>query len=67
MACALIDFAAGLNDVKAGKVELVVNLSNPQNADGREANFLVRRAAVDHAVPLMTNPKLVAMLAETGA
>ena len=25
----------------------------------------MRRAAVDHAVPLMTNPKLVAMLAES--
>jgi carbamoyl-phosphate synthase (ammonia) len=60
-----VDFAGGLADVKGGRVELVLNLSNPQNADEREANFLVRRAAVDHAVPLMTNPKLVAMLCDS--
>jgi carbamoyl-phosphate synthase (ammonia) len=65
IAVGAIDFAAGLSDVKQGRVELVINLSNPQNGDAREANALVRRAAVDHAVPLMTNPKLVAMLAES--
>ena len=65
IAAGAIDFAAGLADVKQGRVELVVNLSNPQNADESQANAFLRRAAVDHAVPLMTNPKLVKMLAES--
>lgn len=51
--------------VKDGKVDLVVNLPSSDPASTNLAtNYLLRRTAVDFAVPLLTNVKLVSMFAD---
>jgi carbamoyl-phosphate synthase (ammonia) len=60
-----IDYSNGLVEVKKNRLDLVLCLTNPQNPEDRDDNFIIRRASVDHAVPLMTNPKLVKMLCES--
>jgi hypothetical protein len=38
------------------KVDLIVNL--PRTQDKNEAGFKIRRLAIDHHIPLITNPQL---------
>jgi carbamoyl-phosphate synthase large subunit len=44
--------------VSEGKIDLVINI--PKNAEKTELTngYLIRRSAVDHNVPLLTNPQL---------
>ena len=47
-----------LTYISTGKIDLVINI--PKNAEKTELTngYLIRRAAVDHNVPLLTNPQL---------
>jgi carbamoyl-phosphate synthase large subunit len=47
-----------LTYIANGKIDLVINI--PKNAEKTELTngYLIRRAAVDHNVPLLTNPQL---------
>jgi len=47
-----------LSYISKGKIDLVINI--PKNAEKTELTngYLIRRAAVDHNVPLLTNPQL---------
>ena len=44
--------------IENGKIDLVINI--PKNAETTELTngYLIRRSAVDHNVPLLTNPQL---------
>lgn len=53
-----------LNVIRDGQVDLVVNVPNPKSKQV-SGNYLVRRTAVDFAVPLLTNIKLVSLFAES--
>lgn len=53
-----------LNAIRRRDVDLVVNLPNSRSTQ-LAGNFLIRRTAVDHAVPLLTNVRLVALLADS--
>lgn len=47
-----------LSYISGGKIDLVINI--PKSAEKTELTngYLIRRAAVDHNVPLLTNPQL---------
>uniref|UniRef100_A0A3Q1FTK8 carbamoyl-phosphate synthase (ammonia) n=1 Tax=Acanthochromis polyacanthus TaxID=80966 RepID=A0A3Q1FTK8_9TELE len=49
--------------ISEGHIDLVVNLPN-NNTRHLKANFLIRRMAVDHGVPLITNYQVVKLFAE---
>jgi len=50
--------------IKAKRVELVINIPSAR-ATNKVGDFLMRRTAVDHAIPLLTNQKLAALLADS--
>ncbi len=52
-----------LNVIREGNIDLVINLPNAKSTRN-EFNYLVRRTAVDFAVPLLTNSRLVTMFAD---
>jgi carbamoyl-phosphate synthase (ammonia) len=52
-----------LNVIRDGTIDLVINLPNAKSTRN-EFNYHVRRTAVDFAVPLMTNSRLVTMFAD---
>lgn len=52
-----------LSRIRAKTVGLVINLNGAEPADA-QGNYLLRRAACDFAVPLMTNLNLVAAFAD---
>jgi len=52
-----------LNVIRDGNIDLVINLPNAKSTKN-EFNYLVRRTAVDYAIPLLTNAKLVTMFAD---
>ncbi|XP_061579722.1 carbamoyl-phosphate synthase [ammonia], mitochondrial isoform X2 [Cololabis saira] len=49
--------------IREGQIDLVVNLPNNNTRHIRD-NFLIRRMAVDHGVPLITNYQVVKLFAE---
>ncbi|KAG7227440.1 hypothetical protein INR49_005254, partial [Caranx melampygus] len=49
--------------INEGHIDLVVNLPN-NNTRHLKDNFLIRRMAVDHGVPLITNFQVVKLFAE---
>ncbi|XP_075960179.1 carbamoyl-phosphate synthase [ammonia], mitochondrial [Anarhichas minor] len=49
--------------VSEGHIDLVVNLPN-NNSRHLKDNFIIRRMAVDHGVPLITNHQVVKLFAE---
>ncbi|XP_035860063.1 carbamoyl-phosphate synthase [ammonia], mitochondrial-like [Sander lucioperca] len=49
--------------ISEGHIDLVVNLPN-NNTRQLKDNFLIRRMAVDHGVPLITNHQVVKLFAE---
>ncbi|XP_038576219.1 carbamoyl-phosphate synthase [ammonia], mitochondrial [Micropterus salmoides] len=49
--------------INEGDIDLVVNLPNNNSRHLRD-NFLIRRMAIDHAVPLITNYQVVKLFAE---
>uniref|UniRef100_A0A3P9LNV5 Carbamoyl-phosphate synthase [ammonia], mitochondrial n=2 Tax=Oryzias latipes TaxID=8090 RepID=A0A3P9LNV5_ORYLA len=49
--------------INEGQIDLVVNLPN-NNTRHLKDNFLIRRMAIDHGVPLITNYQVVKLFAE---
>jgi len=50
--------------LKAKSIELVVNIPSPRSSNA-VGDFLMRRTAVDHATPLLTNARVAALLADS--
>ena len=61
------DLAASpvLAAIKAKQIELVINIPNHRSSTNKVGDFLLRRTAVDHAIPLITNQRLAALLADS--
>ena len=53
-----------LRAIRDKRVDMVINLGPSKLSTNPRGNFLVRRTAVDHAIPLLTNIKLAALLAD---
>ncbi|MCH6550886.1 MAG: carbamoyl-phosphate synthase (glutamine-hydrolyzing) large subunit, partial [Planctomycetes bacterium] len=53
-----------LEAVRAGAIDLVINIPKNDTPDELTNGYMIRRAAVDYNVPLMTNRQLVMRLAE---
>jgi MGS-like domain len=53
-----------LRAIKSKEVDLVINLPDAKSSNV-QGNFLLRRTSVDHAIPLLTNPKLAMLLADS--
>ena len=51
--------------IEAGLVDLVVNIPATYDRSGRPDGFRIRRAAIDHGVPLITDPQLARTVIET--
>lgn len=51
--------------IREKKVELVINLGPFSNSSNAPGNSIMRRIAVDHAIPLITNIKLASLLADS--
>ncbi len=50
--------------IKAGKVDLVVNIPKDASDEELKNDYMIRRAAVDHGIPLITNIQLAQRLAQ---
>jgi carbamoyl-phosphate synthase large subunit len=50
--------------LKEGKIDLVVNIPKNYNEDELTNDYTIRRAAVDYAVPLITNRQVAMRLFE---
>jgi carbamoyl-phosphate synthase large subunit len=50
--------------IKAGKVDLVVNIPKNFQSDELTMDYTIRRTAVDYKVPLITNKQILARLVE---
>ncbi|MBZ0177642.1 MAG: carbamoyl-phosphate synthase (glutamine-hydrolyzing) large subunit [Melioribacteraceae bacterium] len=50
--------------IKAGKIDLVINLHKNFREDELTNDYIIRRTAVDYKVPLMTNRQIAMRLAE---
>ena len=50
--------------IKAGKIDLVVNIPKNYQEEELTNDYMIRRAAVDYAVPLITNRQVAMRLAE---
>jgi carbamoyl-phosphate synthase large subunit len=44
--------------ISSGKIDLVINIPKSTEKTELTNGYLIRRAAVDHNVPLLTNPQL---------
>ena len=53
-----------LDLIQSGKVDLVVNIPKDASAEELTNDYKIRRAAVDHGVPLITNIQLAQRLAQ---
>lgn len=47
-----------LTYISTGKIDLVINIPKSTEKTELTNGYLIRRAAVDHNVPLLTNPQL---------
>ena len=50
--------------IKSKKLDLVINIPKSFQEDELTNDYMIRRGAVDHKIPLMTNRQLVMRLAE---
>lgn len=50
--------------IKAGKIDLVINLHKNFREDELTNDYIIRRTAVDYKVPLITNRQIAMRLAE---
>jgi len=53
-----------LDLVRSGKIDLVVNIPKDASAEELTNDYMIRRAAVDHGVPLITNIQLAQRFAQ---
>lgn len=51
--------------IEAGLVDLVINIPRTYDDEGRPDGFRIRRAAIDHGVPLITDPQMARTVIET--
>jgi carbamoyl-phosphate synthase large subunit len=49
--------------VRSGSLDLIVNIPKDSTAEELRNDYMIRRAAVDHGVPLITNLQLARRLA----
>lgn len=56
---------ATLDYIKDGKIDLVINIPKNFQEDELTNDYLIRRTAVDHKVPLITNRQIAERLAES--
>ena len=56
---------SAIRAIEAGLVDLVVNIPVAYDRAGRPDGFRIRRAAIDHGVPLITDPQLARTVIET--
>ena len=52
-------------EIEAGAVDLVINIPCAYDEEGRPDGYRIRRAAIDHGVPLVTDPQLARTVIET--
>ena len=50
--------------IRTGQVDLVVNIPKSASDEELQNDYIIRRAAVDHGVPLITNIQLAQRLAD---
>ncbi len=55
---------SALDLVRSGKIDLVVNIPKDASEEELTNDYMIRRAAVDHGVPLITNIQLAQRLAQ---
>jgi carbamoyl-phosphate synthase large subunit len=51
--------------IESGLVDLVINIPRTYDDEGRPDGFRIRRAAIDHGVPLITDPQMARTVIET--
>lgn len=51
--------------IETGAVELVINVPGPKDTKSLTTGYVIRRAAVDAGVPLLTDPKVASLLVES--
>ncbi len=56
---------SAIDCIKQGKVDLVINIPRSDQREELTNGYIVRRAAVDHNVPLVTNRQIALRLAES--
>ena len=60
-----MDASPLIRAIKAKSIDLVVNLGPHAASTNPLGNALLRRTTVDHGIPLLTNIKLAALLADS--
>ena len=58
------DGSTAIELIESGKVDLVINIPRDYDAAGRPDGYLIRRAAIDAGVPLITDPQLARAVVE---
>ena len=53
-----------LDIIRSGDLDLVVNIPKDASAEELQNDYLIRRASVDHGIPLITNIELARRLAQ---
>ncbi len=56
---------SAIRAIEAGSIDLVINIPRTYDDEGRPDGFRIRRAAIDHGVPLITDPQLARTVIET--
>ena len=59
------DADSAVREIEAGAVDLVINIPCAYDEEGRPDGYRIRRAAIDHGVPLVTDPQLARTVIET--
>jgi carbamoyl-phosphate synthase large subunit len=58
------DGDSAVRAIESGLVDLVINVPVTYDEEGRPDGFRIRRAAIDHGVPLITDPQLARTVIE---
>jgi carbamoyl-phosphate synthase (ammonia) len=61
--CSEGDGECVVDAIRGGKIDLVINLPNTESVR-LEENYAIRRAAVDYAIPLITNTEIARLMAD---
>jgi len=69
VACSVVgkteeDGDGAVRAIESGLVDLVINVPVTYDEEGRPDGFRIRRAAIDHGVPLITDPQLARTVVE---
>jgi carbamoyl-phosphate synthase large subunit len=58
------DAESAIRAIERGEIDLVINVPLAYDSEGRPDGFRIRRAAIDHGVPLITDPQLARTVVE---